>query len=134
MRTGPGRSLSGGRCFGEGTCGGRDEAALGEHRERPGALPDEVRRGLEPGADADATAREQRDGRRVDVPGDRLGRVARVLVLGQDAEERPAAGLDECREDERERRLGDARRGREIVRERAEGLALGEGRDEAVER
>ena len=40
---------------------GADEAAGGEHVERPGPLADEVRRRLEPADAADATAREQRD-------------------------------------------------------------------------
>ncbi len=110
------------------------EAALGEHRKRAGALAHEVRGRVEAGADRDAAARQQRHAGWVDVPADRLGGVARVLVLGKDAEQRPLARLAQRGEKERERGLGDARVGGERVRERAEAVALGERRDETVER
>ncbi len=110
------------------------EAPLGEHRERPGALADQVRGRVEARADRDAAARQQRHPGGIDVPAHGLGGVARVLVLGQDAEQRAVARLAERREQERERRLGDARIGRERVRERTEVVALGERRDETTQR
>ena len=60
-----------------------DETAPGEHGERPRALTDEVRRRIEPGIDTDAAARQECDLRRVDVPGDGLGGIPRLLLLGE---------------------------------------------------
>ena len=120
---------------------GGDEAAGGEDVERAGALADEVRRRLEAGAPANAAARQERDAIVAEKPGGRLGRVARVGVLGKDDDE-PALELDvERGEEERQRRLGHPRarplavggldgealaRLRDLVRERLEALALGE--------
>src|SRR5581483_4842929 len=64
--------------------GGADEAASLEHRERPRALADEVRRRLEPRAVAHAPRREERDGLVAEEPAGRLGGVAGVGVLGQE--------------------------------------------------
>ena len=85
-----------------------DEAAVGEHGERTGALADEVCRRLEAGTEANAAARKQRDTRRIAVPGDRLGRVARLFVLGEQADERARERLVQGGEDERQRGLRDA--------------------------
>ena len=60
---------------------GADEPAVCEHVERAGPLADEVRRRLEPRADADAARREERDPVLADEPADRLGRVAGVGVV-----------------------------------------------------
>ena len=104
---------------------GADEPAGGEHVERPGALADEVRRRLEAGLPADAAARHEGDRPVAQEPGDRLGRVSRVRVLGQQADERAFEPQVEGREQQRKRRLGDASAGRQSLRERAEPLAFG---------
>src|SRR5437764_1412878 len=57
LRPRPGRRQQ----VGEGGRGGAHEAAARQHVERTGPLADEVRRRLEPGAPADAAAREERD-------------------------------------------------------------------------
>ncbi len=111
-----------------------DETASSEHGEGPRALTDEVRRRIEPGVDTDAAARQECDVRWVDVPGDGLGGVPRLLLLGEQAEELQSERLVQGGEDKRERRLGHACRGGKGVRERAELLGLGELRDECVER
>ena len=80
-----------------------------------------------------ATAREQRDAPRVDVPADRLGNVARVLVLGQQARRAALERRVQRRKEERERRLGHPRVGRKRVGERAKALARGELDDEPGE-
>ena len=108
----------------------------GEHVERPGPLADQVRRRLEPGLPADAAAREERDALVPQVPGRRLGGVARVGVLGQHGEQRPVEVEVERSEDERERRLGHARRRvAKVVGERDEPLVRRElGGDRAERR
>jgi hypothetical protein len=123
-----------GQAFSKSSCGGGDEAAGREHVERAGALSDEVRRRLEPGADRDATAREKRDLGRIDVPRQGLGGVASLLVLGQNGEQRAVARLVQRGEDEGKRRVGHARRGREVLHECAKCLALGERGDEGIQR
>ena len=120
---------------------GGDEAAGREDVECSGPLADEVRRRLEPGAPADAAARQERDAIVAEEPGGRLGRVARVGVLGEDDHESPLELEMESGEEERQRRLGDSRarplavggldgearvRLSDLVRERVEALALGE--------
>ena len=102
--------------------------------ERASTLADEVRGRLEAGSCVNATAREQCDVCRIDVPADRLGEVTRFLVLGEEAHERAAERAVERGEEERESRLGDARVRREVVRECAKALALGERVDEPRER
>jgi hypothetical protein len=80
---------------------GRDahEPAGREHLESTGPLADEMRRGLQTRARADAAAREQRDGSGIDVPADRLGDVACLLVLREQACDRPRKRRVERRED-----------------------------------
>ena len=63
-----------------------------------------------------------------------IGDVARLLVLSEQADERAAEIHVQCREDEWERRLGDTRVRRKVVRERTEAVARGESVDEAGER
>ena len=114
--------------------GDADEPAAREDVERARALADEVRGRLETGSGVHAAAREERDAIGVDVPADGLGDVARLLVLGEQADERPPELAVQRREEERERGLRDARVRREVVRERAEALARGERVDETGER
>ena len=102
--------------------------------ERPRALADEVSGRLEPRPCVHAAAREQRHAVGVEVPGDGLGDVARLLVLREQADERAAEIHVQRREDEWERRLGDTRVRRKVVRERTEAVARGERVDEAGER
>ena len=120
---------------------GGDETAGGEDVERTGPLADEVRGRLEPGAPADAAARQERDHVVAEEPGSGLGRVTRVGILRKDDHE-PSIELEmESREEERQRRLGDpsARplavcglygeadmRFRDLFCERLETLAVGE--------
>jgi hypothetical protein len=74
---------------------------------RPRALADEVRRRLEPGTPADAAARQQCDALGACEPGRRLGRVARVRVLGHEADERALEPLVQRREEQGQDRLRD---------------------------
>ena len=116
-----------GRALGERERRREDEPAGGEDVERPRPLPHEVRRRLEPGFPADAAAREQPDPLRPEVPGRRLGGVAGVSIVGQDADE-PAVELQVKRRcDERQGRLRDPRAATGQVRgEAAEPFVLGE--------
>ena len=106
--------------------GRADEPAAGEHVERARPLAHEMRRRLEPGLPADAAARHEPDQLVAEEPRRRLGRVARVGVLRQKADERPAELLVQRREHDRQRRLGHARPRRQRVRELAEALVLDE--------
>ena len=130
------RSLFVGRhAFGERSRRGGDETSGGEHVERAGPFPYEMRGRVEPGAESHTPARKESDLRGVEVPGDCLGGIARVLVLGQHGEQAlVAARLVQRREDERQRGVRYARRCRKGGRERAKLVALGERRDECVER
>jgi hypothetical protein len=137
-----GRALSGRRhALGECRSRGGDELPGGEHVERAGPLADEVRRRVEPGAPADAPAWKQRDPLVPEEPGRGLRCVAGLGVLRQHDDQAVVEPEVERGEEERKRRLGDARararavrrldgetlvRGGERVRERLEALALGE--------
>ena len=66
---------------------GADEPSGGEDLERARTLADEMRRRLEAGAPANAAAGQQRDALGPEEPARRLGRVARVGILGQQADE-----------------------------------------------
>ena len=93
-----------------------------------------MRRWLEPRAPADAAAREERYPVVAEEPRGRFGDVPCVRVLGGQDDERPAELLVERRDEERERRLGDAgARVGELFQERAEALAVGELADERVQ-
>ena len=129
-----GRASLGRNALGERARRDADEPAAFDYLERASALADEVRGRLEAGSCVNATAREQCDLCRIDVPADRLGEVTRFLVLGEEAHERAAECAMERGEEEREDRLGDTRVRREVVRECAEALALGECVDEPRER
>ena len=115
--------------------GGRraDEPAAFEHRERTGALADEVRRRLEPRPEPDAARREEADRVVAEEPRGRLGGVARVGVLRDEEHEPPSELLVQRRDDERQHRLGNAgargQRGGELL----EPLLRAEALDEAVE-
>ena len=131
---GLGAGSEGRHSLGEG--GGRraDEAAGGEDVESPRPLADEVRRRLEPGCVRDAAAREQRDAVGAEEPRRALGRVPRIRVLGEEDQQPSPELLVQRREDERERRLGDARPAGQRLHERLESLGCRELRDEGVER
>ncbi len=103
-----------------------DEPAGGEDAERAGPLADEMRRRLEPGLPADAAARQEPDLLLAEEPGRRLGGVAGVGVLGQQADERPLELLVERREHDRQRRLRDAGARRQRLGELFEALQVRE--------
>ena len=115
--------------------GGRaDEAAGGEDVEGASPLADEMRRGLEARAPADAAAREERYQVVAEKPRGRFCDVSRVRVLGGQDDQRSAELLVQRGEEERQRRLRDAgARVRQLLQERAEALAVGELADERVE-
>jgi hypothetical protein len=115
------------------TGGDADETAPREDFEGSCPLADEVRGRLETGSRVYATTRKERNATGVGVPADRLGDVARLLVVCEEAHERPSALTVERREEKRKRRLRDARVRREVVDECAETLARGERVDEAGE-
>jgi hypothetical protein len=71
-----------------------------------------------------AAPREQRDAGVADKPCNSLREVARVGVLGDEDHERPVELHVQRREQERQRRLGDARRRGERFGKRAEAVAL----------
>ena len=103
--------------LGECRCRGDDEPAGREHVERTGALPDEMRRRVEARAPVDAAARKHRDAFLAEEPRRALGGVARVLILRRQQDERAVELLVQRREQERQRRLGDARRQPETPRQ-----------------
>ena len=92
-----------------------------------------MRRRLEPRAPAHAAARQQRDALLAEEPARSLGRVAGVGVLGQQHDERAAEMLVQRREQQGQRRLGDARGRRERVRERSQALVAEQLLDERME-
>jgi hypothetical protein len=92
-----------------------------------------MRWGLETGIPADATAREQRDALLAEEPRGAIGSVTGVGVLGQDGDELPLEPLVECREEERERRLGHASVRRQGLGEGDQPLVLDELTDEGVQ-
>src|SRR5215831_7452698 len=89
---------------------------------------------LEPRAGVDAAAREQTDRAVAEVPGDRIGGVTSLLVLGEEADERALERRVQRREHDRQRGLGDPRVRGEGRGERAKALARRELVDESVER
>jgi hypothetical protein len=64
------------------------ESAARENGQRTRPFADEVRRGLEPGLPANAARRHVADDVFSEEPGSGLGGIARVSVLGQQADER----------------------------------------------
>ena len=111
-----------------------DEASSCENVERSRSLADEVCRWVEARTKLNTAARKERDVRRIGVPGDGLGCVARLLVLGKEAEQRSPDGFVERCQHEGKPRFRHACRGREVVRERTKTLAFGELGHESVER
>ena len=91
-----------------------------------------MRRRLEPGAPADAASREEGDALGADEPAGGFGRVARVRVLGQEADEPAVELLVQRREQQRQHGLGDAGARRQRRGERLQPLVLGELADEGV--
>ena len=89
-----------------------DEPAPREDVERAGALADEVGGRLEARSRPHAATRKEGDTSGVGVPTDRLGDVACLLVLGEQAYERSVEACVERGEGEREQGLGDPRAGR----------------------
>ena len=85
-----------------------DEPAMREDVERASPLADEVRGWLETGACVDPAAREERHRCGIDVPADALGEIACLLVLCDQADERAAEIVVQCREQERQGWLRDA--------------------------
>ena len=98
---------------------GAHEAAAREHLERTRPLAHEVRRRLEPAPPAHAARREQADPLLAEVPAGALGRIPRLRVVGEHADERTAASLVESGEEERQQRLRDPRVARAAPRTRA---------------
>jgi hypothetical protein len=119
--------------FGERRRGRAHEPAGGQDVERPGPLADQVRRRLEAGVPAHASARQQRDPFLAQEPGRGLGDVACVAVLGRHEHERTAEVLVQRRDDERQPRLGDAGALRQRIGERLQALVLDELGDERVQ-
>ncbi len=109
--------------LGERRRGGPHETARGEHVERARPLADEVRRRGEPRLPAHAAARQERDPLGAQVPARRLGEVARVGVLGRQRDEPAPELLVERRDDERQRRVRDARADGKRLGELAQALA-----------
>ena len=129
-----GSHLPGRNALGERARRDADEPASFDYLERASTLPDQVGGRLEAGSCVNATAREQCDLCRIDVPADRLGEITRFLVLGEEAHERAAERAVERGEEKRENRLGHTRVRREVVCECAKAFALGESVDEPRER
>ena len=121
-RIGSGRAAAGGAPSASAVAEAQTSPPRREDVERAGPLADEVRRRLEAGAPADTAARQQRDALRAEEPAGRLGGVAGVGVLGQEAHEAPLELLVQRREQQRQHRLGDARSGGQGGRERLQAL------------
>ena len=119
--------------LGERACRHAYEPSVAQDVEGAGPFADQVRGRIEPRVRADATARQERNRRGIDEPADSLGDVARILVLGEHADERAFERRVQRPEEERQRGLGHARVRRERVDERGEALARGELVDEPRE-
>ena len=111
-----------------------DEAAGVKHVERAEALADEVRRRREARVEADAAAGHEGDHVLAQEPGDRLGRVAGLGVLWEQADEASPEPKVQRREQHGQGRLRDACIGvADFVGECGQTLALGELAREDVE-
>ena len=117
----------------DGERGRADEPAAREHVERARTLADEVRRRLEAGLPANAAARHRADELVAEEPGGGLGDVARIDVLGDEADERTLEALVERRQHDRQGGLGHPRTGGQRLREGGEALVVHELADECVE-
>ena len=108
-----GTKLRRGQALREAQGGRAHETAPLEDLERPRPLSDQVRRRREAAFERDSARRQQPDALGAHIPACRFGRVARVRVFRKQADKpvlspgrMPAGG-----EEERQERLGDARRG-----------------------
>ena len=124
IRSGSGRAPSGGMPSEAAEAETTTSPPCSSRCKRAGALADEVRRRTQPGVPAHAAARQQGDALRPEVPRGGLGEVARVGVLGNEDRERPPELLVQRRDDERQRRLRDARARRQRLRELRQPLVL----------
>ena len=113
-------------------CGRADEPAARQHVERTRPLAHEMRRRLQPRVPFDAAAGHEADTLLAEEPGGRLGGVARVRILREQADERPIELLVQRRDHDRQRRLGHARLRRQRIRELGKPLVLDELGDEGV--
>jgi hypothetical protein len=112
---------------------GAHEAPGREDVERAGTFPDEMGRRLEPAPPADAAGGEEPYPSLAQEPARGLGGVARVGILREDADERAVPAREvERREEEREKRLRNARVGR-TLRELPEAVSAGELASESGE-
>ena len=91
-----------------------------------------MRRRLETAPPPDAPRGEEPDVSLAQEPTSGLSGIARLRVVGEDDDERPAALEEDRGEEERDERLGDARSGGRRD-ELAEALALGELAGKGVE-
>ena len=80
-----------------------------------------------------AAARKQRHVRLAHEPGDGFRRVAGIGILGNEDDERPIQLFVQRRQQERQRRLGHAGRGRERLGKGAQPIALAELPDERMQ-
>src|SRR5829696_9363051 len=115
-------------------CGaGAHESAGREDVERPRPFADEVRRRLEARSPADSAAREEGDDLRPEEPARRLGRVARVRVVREQADERARELLVERGDEQGQDRLGHAGAGRHGAGEFPKALVRAKLVDECVQ-
>ena len=80
-----------------------------------------------------AAARQHRDALLAEEPGSAFGGVARVLVFRREQDERAVELFVERGEQQRQRRLGHARRSRKGFREALQTVALAERPDERMQ-
>ena len=119
--------------LGQGGRGCSDETSRRENVERAGTLADKVRHRLETGAPVHAAARQHRDALLAEEPGSAFRGVARVLVFRREQDERAVELFMERGEQQREGRLGHARRSRKGLREALQTVALAERPDERMQ-
>jgi hypothetical protein len=113
-------------------CRRADQAAPLEHGESARTLADEVWRRLEPRLPAHAAALQVADRIVAEKPCRRLGGVAGIGVLGQQADERPLEPLVQRCQQDRQRSLADACTRRQRLGELGEAPFLRETADECV--
>ena len=116
--------------LGECSCRGDDEPAGREDVERTGPLPDEMRCRIEARTPVDAAARKHCDAFLAEKPRRALGGIARILILRREQDKRTVELLVQRCEQERQRRLGDARSSRKGLGKALEPLALAQCLDE----
>ena len=116
--------------IGQRTSRGAHETSTGEDVESAETLTDEMGRRLEPGAVSDAATGEQCDLVLPDVPGDGVGRVPGVRILGQEHEQRPAELSMQRGKKKWQNRLRDSRARGQRVGETSKALVCGELGDE----